>query len=81
MIDNLESETSNKDVHVATLDVSREGLDDSPIHGQSSTPSSTNTAESIHNPDATNSPGERPNLSYHFSKYHKKDCLSPSLQT
>ena len=65
----MESETSNSDIHVGTLDVSREEFSVSPIHKEAFTPFSTATVESIHNPNATNSAAVKPYLSYHFSKY------------
>ena len=65
----MESEISNDDIRVVTLDVSKEEFSASPIHEEAFTPSLTDTVESVHNPNATNSLGEKSNLSYHFSKY------------
>ena len=65
----MESEVSNEDIQVATLDVSREEFSVTPTHGEVFTsPSSIDTAESVHNPNATSSPDVMPNLSYHFSE-------------
>lgn len=65
----MESDISNSDIHVGTLDVSRDEFSVSPIHEEAFTPFSTATVESIHNPNATNSTNVKSNLSYHFSKY------------
>ena len=71
----MESEISKKDIQVATLDVSREAeFSVSPIHEDSFTPTSTSTVESINIPDAANPPGEKSNLSYHFSKCNIHTC-------
>jgi hypothetical protein len=77
----MESKSSNNDIHVATLDVSREEFSVSPIHEETFTSSLTGTEESNHNPNAINSTAVKPNLSYHFSKcvlvsfYHGKIIL------
>lgn len=65
----MESKISNDNIQVATLDVSREEFSVSPIHEEAFTPSTADSVESVHNPNAINSLNEKPNLSYRFSKY------------
>ena len=71
MIENLESESENMEIQVATLDMSRE---DSPVSGKISRPSIIDLAEAVYKPGKKHPPSDKFNLkqdllSYTFSKY------------
>ena len=72
MIENLESESESTEVQVATLDMSREEFDDSPVPGKASRPSIIDLAEAVYKPGTKNPPSNKfkqDPLSYTFSKY------------
>ena len=72
MIENLESESDDTEVQVATLDMSIEEHDDSPIPGQVSRPSIIDLAETMCKSDAQKASGNKlkfkTSLRYSFSK-------------
>ena len=71
VIENLESESENTEVQVATLDMSRDEFDDSPLPGNVSRPSIIDLAEAVYKPD-TKTPKfklKEELLCYTFSKY------------
>lgn len=72
MIENLESESESTEVQVATLDMSREEFDDSPVPGKASRPSIIDLAEAVYKSGTKNPPSNKfkqDPLSYTFSKY------------
>lgn len=73
VIENLESDSDDMEVQVATLDMCREELSDSPIPGQVSRPSIIDLAETVHKSDTKKAPTNKLNLKeeylcYNFSK-------------
>ena len=79
MIENLESESDNTEVQVATLDMSREELNNSPIPGQVSRPSIIDLAEAVYKPDEKSPPADKLKLKeehirYSFSKFVMQIC-------
>ena len=74
VIENLESESESTEVQVATLDMSREEFNDSPVPGKVSRPSIIDLAEAAYEPGTKSPPSnkfkfEQDLLSYTFSKY------------
>ena len=75
VIENLESDDDSREVQLATLDMSRE---DSPLRGQVLRPSIIALAQAVNMQHDENSPLDKLNLTYSFSKsrqYNHKCCI------
>jgi hypothetical protein len=74
VIENLESESEDAEVQVATLNMSREEFNESPVPGKTSRPSIIDLAEAVYKPGLNCPPSNKFKLkqdllSYSFSKY------------